>query len=386
MPVRSNPRNGNLVVTDTQSAAKIDFNRLDSGIDPNHPNLVADTLPTLTGVTVLSYAEETDGIFAWAFDDRGIRSRIISVPKKELDRHVEHFERQCSSPTSDLAALERESHNLYGWLIEPFSDMLDPGRELVVEADDLISGVPFEALLDKSNRAMGARFAITYSPGLGYTARLRKSRSFSPSSPALVVGTPALEEGLGASFLPIPDATSEAQAVAHELTNARLLIGHEATIEAVQRALPGVSIFHFAGHALSGSGHSGVLLASMTTADGPDKPALFNAVTWKKESLRTCQLIVLSACSTGKETFGRNDPDALVRTLLRSGVPYVVASRWNVDSAATAELMKSFYGSLFDGQSVAHALRRTRIALMSRPSTAHPYYWAAFSASGRPSK
>jgi len=386
MAVRSSVRAETHDAADAESAEKIDFARLDLGLEPHHQNLVAEILPTLTNVTVLSYAEGADGLLAWAFDNRGIRSRWVAVPKSELVRHIEHFEQQCSSPTSRLDALEREGHNLYGWLIEPFSDMLDPGRELVVEADDLIASVPFEALLDNSGNTMGSQFAITYSPGIGYMVRLRESKPFSPTLPTLVVGTPALDGGFGASLLPIPDATSEAQAVASDIANAHLLLGHEATIDAVQRSLPGVNIFHFAGHALSGRNRSGLLLASSSNADEPRKPALLNAVTLRKESLRSCQLVVLSACSTGKENFGNNNPDALVRALLRSGVPHVVASRWNIDSAATAELMKSFYGALFAGQSVAQALRQARVALMLQPNMTHPYYWAAFTAFGRPSK
>jgi len=64
-------------------------------------------------------------------------------------------------------------------------------------------------------------------------------------------------------------------------------------------------------------------------------------------------------------------------------VPHVVASRWPVDSYITAETMAEFYSHLFDGLPTAYALHRTVNTLRQRPTTSHPYYWAAFGSYGR---
>ncbi len=64
-------------------------------------------------------------------------------------------------------------------------------------------------------------------------------------------------------------------------------------------------------------------------------------------------------------------------------VPEVIASRWMVDSAATAMLMKNFYAQLMTGMPAPDALDSAMRAVRARPEFSHPYYWAAFSAFGR---
>ena len=60
----------------------------------------------------------------------------------------------------------------------------------------------------------------------------------------------------------------------------------------------------------------------------------------------------------------------------------VVASRWNVNSAATRQFMKLFYRALLDGSSVADSIHQAQIGLRSTQGMAHPYYWSAFAAFG----
>ena len=100
-------------------------------------------------------------------------------------------------------------------------------------------------------------------------------------------------------------------------------------------------------------------------------------------NLRECRLAVLSACSTaGGEGAALGDPGNLVGAFLLAGVPEVVASRWNVNSAVTTTLMRVFYQRVLDGDSVALALQRAGESVRQSPETAHPFFWASFSAYG----
>ena len=66
-----------------------------------------------------------------------------------------------------------------------------------------------------------------------------------------------------------------------------------------------------------------------------------------------------------------------------AGVPRVVASLWQIDDRATAELMKRFYASMLTGgQRPASALRDAQIALSKIKGWDSPYYWAAFTLQG----
>ena len=54
----------------------------------------------------------------------------------------------------------------------------------------------------------------------------------------------------------------------------------------------------------------------------------------------------------------------------------------SVDSRATAEFTKVFYGQLLSGGEVARAMYLARMALAAQPTCVHSYYWAAFELRG----
>jgi CHAT domain-containing protein len=95
-------------------------------------------------------------------------------------------------------------------------------------------------------------------------------------------------------------------------------------------------------------------------------------------------VIVLSACQTalGKEIKGEGLM-GLTRGFMYAGAQRVVASLWQVDDLATAELMKRFYrGMLKGGMRPAAALRAAQIEMMKQNRRARPYVWAAFAMQG----
>ena len=91
-------------------------------------------------------------------------------------------------------------------------------------------------------------------------------------------------------------------------------------------------------------------------------------------------VVVLSGCQTalGKDVRGEG-PIGLARAFMYAGVPRVVASLWQVDDLATAELMKRFYrGMLVDGLPPAAALRAAQRELAGSRRWRSPYFWAPF--------
>jgi len=73
----------------------------------------------------------------------------------------------------------------------------------------------------------------------------------------------------------------------------------------------------------------------------------------------------------------------IVSALASVGVPDVVSTRWQIDSSSALPIMDSFYKGLAAGQTVPQALTSARLDLMRNPRYRHPYYWAAWYASGR---
>jgi CHAT domain-containing protein len=96
--------------------------------------------------------------------------------------------------------------------------------------------------------------------------------------------------------------------------------------------------------------------------------------------------MVLAACRSGIENYYNAEGMAgMSRTMLAARVPLVVASQWNIDSAATAVLMKRFHElRVRDGIATTAALRKAQLELLNDPTGrfSSPYYWAGFAAYG----
>jgi CHAT domain-containing protein len=95
-------------------------------------------------------------------------------------------------------------------------------------------------------------------------------------------------------------------------------------------------------------------------------------------------LVTLSACETAVGSGGLwnvppgDDWVGLATTFLMAGTDNVLATLWQVEDLATAELMQVFYRSLDSGLGLAESLARAQRELLSNPDTAHPFYWAGF--------
>jgi CHAT domain-containing protein len=92
------------------------------------------------------------------------------------------------------------------------------------------------------------------------------------------------------------------------------------------------------------------------------------------------RLVVLSACSTGLGAEIRGEGlVGLVGGFLSSGTQGVVASYWDVDDEATAELMSRFYRHLFlDGLPPSKSLRMAQESMWREKRWLSPELWGAF--------
>jgi CHAT domain-containing protein len=92
-------------------------------------------------------------------------------------------------------------------------------------------------------------------------------------------------------------------------------------------------------------------------------------------------LVVLSACDTGRGRIPGDGVIGLSRAFISAKVPSVVVSLWAVPDAPTAELMTEFYKNLLNKQKPldkAQALRQAMLKFKDKP----PKDWAAFTLIG----
>jgi len=214
-----------------------------------------------------------------------------------------------------------------------------------------------------------------------------KSRAIEEPLPAADAKRSAAESGL-TDLARLRFSRQEADAIM------RLAADHlklEAVDFAASRALATSAdlgqyrIIHFAAHGLINNRHpelSGVVLSLVDEQGRPQNGFLR---LYDIYNLRlAADLVVLSACQTalGKEIQGEGII-GLTRGFMYAGAPRVVASLWQIDDRATAELMKRFYGAML-GEALrpAAALRTAQVSMWREKRWQVPYYWAAFTLQG----
>jgi CHAT domain-containing protein len=187
-----------------------------------------------------------------------------------------------------------------------------------------------------------------------------------------------------ARFSRLPFSREEATAIAD-------IAGHRGVFEAtdfqasrataLEGALRNHRIIHFATHGVVDTERpalTGLVLSQFDERGVPQNG--YVRLTDIYNMRLDADLVVLSACQTalGKEIAGEGVV-GIARAFMYAGAPRVVATLWEVNDAATAELMKLFYrGVLIQNRPPAAALRLAQLEMSRNPRWASPYYWAGF--------
>jgi CHAT domain-containing protein len=182
----------------------------------------------------------------------------------------------------------------------------------------------------------------------------------------------------------LPFSREEAEAIAALAPAGRVLkaTGFQANrAAAISEELGRYRIVHFATHGLLNGEHPELsgLVFSLVDEDGKPQDGFLRL--HEIFNLRLpADVVTLSACQTalGREVRGEG-LIGLTRGFMYAGAPRVVASLWQVDDLATAELMKRFYqGMLKEGLRPAAALRAAQLEMAKQKRWASPFFWSAF--------
>ncbi len=267
---------------------------------------------------------------------------------------------------------------LHQILIEPIADLLpkNPSDRIIFIPQGELFLVPFAALQDKEGKYLIEKHTILTAPSIQVLDLTRKQRQRVANSTAkdvLVVGNPS---PMPKPFAPLEYAAPEAKAIAN-LLNTNPIIGTEATESAIVAQMPNARIIHLATHGLfddiRGLG-SAIALAPSGKDDG-----LLTAEEILNLKLNA-ELVVLSACDTGRGRLTGDGVIGLSRSLISAGVPSVIVSLWRVPDNTTAGLMVEFYRQLDNNPDKAQALRQAMLNTMKQHP--NPRDWAAFTLIG----
>ena len=305
---------------------------------------------------------------------------------------VEVFGLSKADPRESL----RSWHQL---LIEPIADLLptNPNERVVFIPKGILFLVPFPALQDESGQYLIEKHTILTSPSIQVLDLTRKqkeklasSRSLnSDTSPMLIVGNPtmpslpSLPDEPTRQLPSLPDAEREAIEIA-KFFDTEAITGDEATETVIAQKISNARLIHFATHGLLEYGiPEDSLVRDVPGAIAFAPSAQDDGLLTSSEILDldlNAELVVLSACDTGRGKITGDGVIGLSRSLISAGVPSVIVSLWSVPDTPTADLMTEFYKNLEENPDKAQALRQAMLSTMK--NYPNPVDWAAFTLIG----
>nr|WP_290226756.1 CHAT domain-containing tetratricopeptide repeat protein [Trichocoleus desertorum] len=379
-------------------------------VDNQLPELAKILRPTITQIKQIAKQQESTlvqysiiddkTLYIWVIQPNGnITHRKVALPQQlSLSALVETSREAIGVRGRGNFKFETENSNpsnlkqLHQLLIEPIADLLpiDPNTHVIFVPHGELFLVPFPALQDAQGRYLLEKHTILTSPAIQVLEltrqRLREVKQVG-SSDALIVGNPVMPEVAKPGEPPerlksLGGAEQEANAIA-ALFKTKAWTGQRATKSAIVAKLPQARIIHLATHGLlddlEGLGTPGAI-ALAPVGNGEPNDGLLTANKILDLKLNA-ELVVLSACDTGRGRITSDSVIGLSRSLIIAGTPSVIVSLWSVPDAPTAELMTEFYRNWQERKlDKAQALRQAMLMMMKR--SPQPRNWAAFTLIG----
>ncbi len=221
-------------------------------------------------------------------------------------------------------------------------------------------------------------------PDYGLTPSRGKTEQSSVNPQATLVKRFSGETG----FAPLPETSVEIQKIAALFPSTDVVMGQEATKDALIRKVGKSEVVHIATHAFyaapADKGLSKLLgVSSGIALSGANQKleGIFYAGSSSQLDLTSTRLVVLSACRTA---LGESQKGGQIKSLRyafsRGGERFVISTLWDIPSEATVELMGYFYESLAQGNTVVESLRNAK-GMMKKGKNAHPLFWSGFTLS-----
>ncbi len=322
--------------------------------------------------------------------------------------------------------------SLYQMLITPIESLLptDPAALVTLIPQGPLFLVPFAALQHPDTSYLVDRHTIALAPSVQTLVLTAQADSNATSS--LVVGNPVTMPSLPSSsngspqpLPPLPGAEQEAQAIA-TLLETTAVVREQATETTVVQEMPQQRIIHLATHGFLnldsrlnefglptdplaptardasvyvtpgsvivgdnvtvGGGDAEVALARERVVRGRSPGVLALAPSEADDGWLTAEeiatldlqadLVILSACDTGRGRITGDGVIGLTRSFLLAGADTVIVSLWQVPDLPTAALMVAFYEQLMRSPNKAQALQQAM--QLTKQQFPDPRNWSAF--------
>ena len=214
-----------------------------------------------------------------------------------------------------------------------------------------------------------SQYALGITPGLSLTDPRPIKRE---GMKVLAVGVTEAVQG----FPALPNVAAELEGLKN-IFESTTLVDKEFLVSNLEKKLKDepFTIVHVASHGEFGSDAQNTFLLAFddkVTLDRLDQ--MVGVFKFRDEPL---ELLTLSACDTA----AGDDRAALglAGIAIKAGARSAVATLWNINDEASADLVIDFYRGLKDPSlSRAMALQRAQLKMLNNPRYEHPGFWAPF--------
>jgi CHAT domain-containing protein len=269
---------------------------------------------------------------------------------------------------------------LHQILIDPIAADLptDPNQRVIFMPQGELFLLPFVALQNAQGKYLIERHTTSIAPSIQTLdlTHQQAARSITTGK-AVIVGDPKMPLFDGEALPSLPGSRQEAIAIGKILNTAPLL-GDQATKATVVGQMRSASVVHLATHGLLDT-FNGDIPGAIALAPSGNDNGLLSAGEIFDLKLQA-NLVVLSACDTGRGEIKGDGVIGLSRSLIAAGVPSVMVSLWAVDDNSTRLLMSDFYRERQTNPNKAQALRQAMLKTMQQYP--NPRDWAAFTLVG----
>ena len=330
----------------------------------------------------------------------------------DIEKTLQPFLNSLRDPQTPNHQLQQSARAVDKLVTLPIRKLVGNKRKILIAPDGALNLIPFEALIDQNNRYLIENYSFTYLTSGRDLLRLQ-NQSPSKQEPMIVADPYFNKQGQVVSlkadntrsmdlsninFPPLLGTREEAQSIG-KMFEVKPFVGTYAT-EAVIKQLQSPKILHIATHgffqALPQDPKykntyqdnplllSGLIFSGYESREGGDnEDGILTALEATGLNLNGTKLVVLSACDTslGKDKTGEGLYN-FRRALVVAGSESQVMSLWRVSDDATKDLMISYFQKILGKQGRSQALRQAQLQMLRGKKYNHPYYWAAFIASG----
>jgi CHAT domain-containing protein len=352
-------------------------------VDPDLLAKYANRLPPRT--LAVQYFAAPDALYLFVVAPGGrfqVKRQAVSQADlyELIRRYRKHIERGANRPLiwgddgseeyrRDVVPLKEVARRLAAHLLEPIQAELATHPNLILIPNDLLLYLPIHALLrtqaDGTERFLAETHAVSYITQLEL-ADLLAAATPAPGMPLLALANP---DGS------LPAASREVRELMRIRPGITALDGPAATKERFVTLAAQYPDLHLATHGVLDPQRPERSYLLMAGSDEASQHLGIDEIAGL--SLQS-GLTVLSACETA---LGEQVPGAALITLAaafsQAGSQSILASLWKVHDAATRDFMVAFHRSLPTAGRVG-ALQQAQRALIQKPTTAHPFYWAPF--------